>query len=111
MAKPGVSNQPSQESGHTHHHHHHHHDGHEHRAPQPRTTLSHDPSAPGELCCLRDIDPHRSSSSSVSARHRDSPYPLISLEDALHIIGKVIMRLETISLPVRINSLHYSRST
>lgn len=65
--------------GHSHHHHHHHH---EHRAPQPRTTLSHDPSAP------------------VSARHRESPYPLVSLEDALGIIEKVITRLETITLPV-----------
>jgi gephyrin len=62
MAKPGVSNQPSQESGHTHHHHHHHHDGHEHRAPQPRTTLSHDPSAPGELYLMRLLERHRSSS-------------------------------------------------
>ncbi|KAJ7721865.1 MoaB/Mog domain-containing protein [Mycena metata] len=48
-----------------HHHHHHHH----HQMPQPRT-LSHDPSA------------------AASARHRVSPYPLISLEDALDLVQK-----------------------
>ena len=39
--------------GHHHHYHNHHHHaqgpGHEHHAPQPRSTLSHDPSAPGTL--------------------------------------------------------------
>ncbi|KAJ7034160.1 MoaB/Mog domain-containing protein [Mycena alexandri] len=50
----------------SHHHHHHHHD---HQIPQPRT-LSHDPSA------------------AASARHRVSPYPLISLEDALDLVQK-----------------------
>jgi len=75
-----TTQQGSQEGHHIHHHHHHHH--HEHRAPQPRTTLSHDPSGP------------------VSARHRHSPYPLISLKDALGIIEKAIMRLEIITLPV-----------
>ncbi|KAJ7433062.1 MoaB/Mog domain-containing protein [Mycena galericulata] len=51
-----------------HHHHHHHHD---HAVPQPRT-LSHDPSA------------------AASARHRVSPYPLISLENALELVQKNI---------------------
>ncbi|KAJ7668136.1 MoaB/Mog domain-containing protein [Mycena rosella] len=56
---------------HEHQHHHHHHD---HQAPQPRT-LSHDPSA------------------AASARHRVSPYPLISLEDAFEIVQKNISPL------------------
>ncbi|KAI0921190.1 hypothetical protein AcW2_006245 [Taiwanofungus camphoratus] len=47
-----------------HHHHHHHHD-HSHNVPQPRTTLSHNPSLP------------------VTTRHRASPYPLVSVEEAL----------------------------
>lgn len=34
--------------GHTHEHHHHHDHDHSHHAPQPRTTLSHDPSLPGK---------------------------------------------------------------
>ncbi|KAJ7066164.1 MoaB/Mog domain-containing protein [Mycena amicta] len=51
-------------SGHTHHHHDH---GHGHQEPRPRT-LAHDPSA------------------GASARHRISPYPLISLQAALKAI-------------------------
>ncbi|GBE79793.1 MoaB/Mog domain-containing protein [Sparassis latifolia] len=50
-----------------HHHHHHHHD-HGHRTPQPQTTLSHDPSQ------------------AVSSRHRESPYPLVSVEEAITLI-------------------------
>ncbi|KAJ7181579.1 MoaB/Mog domain-containing protein [Mycena crocata] len=53
------------------HHNHHHHD---HHSPQPRT-LSHDPSA------------------AASARHRVSPYPLISLEDALRLVQNNITTL------------------
>ncbi|KAJ7094331.1 MoaB/Mog domain-containing protein [Mycena epipterygia] len=59
-------------------HHHHHHD---HHVPQPRT-LSHDPSA------------------AASARHRVSPYPLISLEDALELIQKNITPLGIQKQPV-----------
>ncbi|KAG0697308.1 MoaB/Mog domain-containing protein [Suillus ampliporus] len=63
----------------THIHHHHHHD---HRVPQPRSILSHDPSLP------------------VYARHRISPYPQISLEDALKMIMNEIQPLGVVSLPV-----------
>ncbi|KAG2361750.1 MoaB/Mog domain-containing protein [Suillus spraguei] len=49
---------------------------------QPRSILSHDPSLP------------------VHARHRVSPYPQISLEDALNMIGNEIQPLGVISLPV-----------
>ncbi|KAF7318396.1 Molybdopterin molybdenumtransferase [Mycena chlorophos] len=62
--------------GHEHHHHRQHHD-HDHQIPTPRTQLAHDPSA------------------GVSARHRVSPYPLISLEDALKIIEDQIKPLGT----------------
>ncbi|KAJ6587789.1 MoaB/Mog domain-containing protein [Mycena sp. CBHHK59/15] len=55
------------------HSHHHHHD---HAPPEPRT-LSHDPSA------------------AASARHRVSPYPLISLENALDLIKQNISPLPT----------------
>ncbi|GLB34197.1 putative molybdenum cofactor biosynthesis protein [Lyophyllum shimeji] len=58
-----------------HHHDHHHHHGYVHHAPQPRTTLSHDPSA------------------SVSARHRQSPYPLVSLQEALRFIESNVQPL------------------
>ncbi|KAJ7639510.1 MoeA, N-terminal and linker domain-containing protein [Roridomyces roridus] len=51
--------------------HHHHHD---HAAPQPRT-LSHDPSA--------------------AARHRVSPYPLLSLEKALSLVEENVAVLGT----------------
>lgn len=65
---------------HQHHHHHHHH--HDHHVPQPRSILSHDPSLP------------------VYARHRVSPYPQISLEDALNMIVNEIQPLSVVSLPV-----------
>ncbi|KAJ7248538.1 MoaB/Mog domain-containing protein [Mycena rebaudengoi] len=71
LAGSGPSNLP-----HAHHHHHH-----DHHAPQPRT-LSHDPSA------------------AASARHRVSPYPLISLEEALGLINKNITPLGTQKQPV-----------
>ncbi|KAI9574318.1 MoaB/Mog domain-containing protein [Boletus coccyginus] len=78
----GTSHTPWQASNTSdhHHHHHHHHEGHE--APQPRTALSHDPSAP------------------VSGRHRISPYPQISLEAALQLILTEIQPLESLDLPV-----------
>ncbi|KAH7926809.1 hypothetical protein BV22DRAFT_1118682 [Leucogyrophana mollusca] len=78
---PQVAQNPSASAHHHHHHHHHHHD-HDHRAPQPRSTLSHDPSLP------------------ASSRHRVSPYPLISLEQALDTILKEIEPLKAISRPV-----------
>ncbi|KAF4575201.1 hypothetical protein EYR40_005063 [Pleurotus pulmonarius] len=53
---------------------HHHHD-HHHEAPRPRTILSHDPQ------------------DAVSTRHRVSPYPLISLEQALDLISQEVRAL------------------
>lgn len=64
------------------HHQHHHHHHHDHHVPQPRSILSHDSSLP------------------VYARHRVSPYPQISLEDALNMIVNEIQPLSVVSLPV-----------
>ncbi|PBK67026.1 hypothetical protein ARMSODRAFT_1020992 [Armillaria solidipes] len=63
-------------------HHHHHHDHHGHSIPQPRTNITHDPSA------------------SVSSRHRISPFPLISFEDAMDMIMTTVKPLEETVLPV-----------
>ncbi|KZT50431.1 molybdenum cofactor biosynthesis protein [Calocera cornea HHB12733] len=71
-------------SPHSHHHHHHqHHHGHEHHehghhAPIPKYVLSHDPTQP------------------VSHRHRESPYPLIDLQDAIDLVLRYSLRLEVI---------------
>ncbi|KAH9948788.1 molybdenum cofactor biosynthesis protein [Amylocystis lapponica] len=62
---------------HAHAHHHHHHHSHSHSAPVPRTVLSHDPSLP------------------VSARHRESPYPLVSVDDAL---SSILTELQSLSI-------------
>ncbi|KAJ3987630.1 MoaB/Mog domain-containing protein [Lentinula detonsa] len=62
------------EDHHRHHHHHHQDDDHE--------ILSHDPSG------------------AVSARHRTSPYPIVSLEDAQEIIHKTVNHLPVVTLPV-----------
>jgi gephyrin len=73
-----------------HHHHHHHHD---HQIPQPRT-LSHDPSAAGScVSTRRSFEFSRINILAASARHRVSPYPLLSLEDALDLVLKNISNL------------------
>ncbi|KAH7912952.1 MoaB/Mog domain-containing protein [Hygrophoropsis aurantiaca] len=69
----------SQNEGGSAHHHDHHHHGHGHKAPQARAILSHDPSLP------------------ASNRHRVSPYPLISLEQALGTILKETEPLKSIN--------------
>ncbi|KAF9450155.1 hypothetical protein P691DRAFT_774137 [Macrolepiota fuliginosa MF-IS2] len=76
--------QAQQQARHEHsrHHHHHHHHDHGHQIPKPRTTLSHDPSAP------------------VSTRHRHSPYPLISFEAAIQLVEQNIQTLPTQTHPV-----------
>ncbi|KAI0638478.1 MoaB/Mog domain-containing protein [Trametes polyzona] len=57
------------------HHHHHHHHGHDHAPPKPRSVLSQDPSLP------------------VHARHRESPYALISVAEAFLTILREIKPL------------------
>ncbi|PFH50151.1 hypothetical protein AMATHDRAFT_75774 [Amanita thiersii Skay4041] len=82
-----------QEQPHHHHHHHHHHHRHGHghghgeaagkddgyQIPQPRT---HDPSAP------------------VSTRHRESPFPILSFEQAMELIMTKTKPLPVFVLPV-----------
>ncbi|QRW15852.1 gamma-glutamyltranspeptidase [Rhizoctonia solani] len=68
--------------GHHHHHHHHHeHHKHGHQIPVPRT-LSHDPDLP------------------VSQRNRVSPYPLISMDEAIKLVLQVSEPLESVGLEV-----------
>ncbi|GAA5998509.1 asparagine--tRNA ligase DED81 [Rhodotorula paludigena] len=67
----GVKEAVKEHSGCGHHHHHHHHGGHAHgghHAPRPRTMLSQDPST------------------TIAARQRQSPWPLLSVLDALALI-------------------------
>ncbi|KAG6812939.1 hypothetical protein H0H92_015259 [Tricholoma furcatifolium] len=78
--------QPRDHSSHQHHHHHHHH---EHSVPQPRSILSHDPTGP------------------VSNRHRQSPYPVITFQDAMHFIERNVHRLEGEIRPVDHNLRGY----
>ncbi len=89
----------SSSGGHEHAHHHHHHHGHDHQIPQPRTpqVLSHDPEAPGMFALAWKID---FDALSVTARHRVSPYALVSLEEALSRILSTVERLTEITLPV-----------
>ncbi|GAA5971006.1 hypothetical protein JCM21900_000930 [Sporobolomyces salmonicolor] len=60
-----VLKEHGREHSHLHHHHHHHHS---HAAPRPRTLLSQDPSF------------------AIASRQRHSPWPLISVRDALALI-------------------------
>ncbi|KZT66051.1 hypothetical protein DAEQUDRAFT_489147 [Daedalea quercina L-15889] len=81
---PGASAAPSVHSerhAHAHHHHHHAH-GHDHHAPQPRSTLSHDPSQP------------------VTTRHRESPYPLVTVDEALASVLREVQPLGSSEQPV-----------
>ncbi|TFY66636.1 hypothetical protein EVG20_g4452 [Dentipellis fragilis] len=68
--------------GHSSHHHHDHGHGHSHETPRPRTLLSHDPSLP------------------ASARHRVSPYSLITYHDAMKSIFDEVRPLPTERRPV-----------
>lgn len=87
------------DTGKARHHHHHHddghcHDGHDHdhghQAPKPRTEQGN--STEG----YKTHDPTKS----VSTRHRASPYPIISMQDALDMITQQTQINEVISLPV-----------
>lgn len=74
-------------SHHHHHHHHHHHDGHGHgnlvRHTSPNTkALSSDPSL------------------GTARRHRESPYPMLSVADALSLISEHTPSPETYTRPV-----------
>lgn len=65
------------------HHHHHHRHTHGHQVPKPRAVLSHNPSLPGKslpIAIDRSVNLYRSV---VTARHRESPYEIVSLEQAI----------------------------
>ncbi|CAE6404803.1 unnamed protein product [Rhizoctonia solani] len=83
-AKLGVPDRAagiSQTQSHHHHRHHHGHHKHEHQMPTPRT-LSHDPNLP------------------VSQRNRISPYPLVSMDEAIKLVLQVSKPLEKVTLDV-----------
>lgn len=82
-------------------HHHHCHHTHDHQVPKPRAVLSHDPSLPGEYLPIvvnRSVNLH---SFIVTARHRESPYEIVSLEHAfssiLHQIHPLPPTLEKVT--------------
>jgi gephyrin len=75
---------------HGHHHHHHHHGHHGHQAPKPRTQPEDTENA------YKTHDPTKS----VTTRHRSSPYPIISMNDALQLIIQNTHVNDTITLPV-----------
>ncbi|PWN24665.1 hypothetical protein BDZ90DRAFT_103339 [Jaminaea rosea] len=65
------------------HHHHHHHGGGGHHPPRPRTTQ-----AQRDAAASRFLTPHDASSPhSLALRARQSPYPIIELDDALRLIA------------------------
>lgn len=92
------------QNSHEHHGHHHHH--HVHDVPLPRTNLSHDlsqPSEPNYGSGSRDLSCSRRST--VSARHRVSPYELVSFETAMDSILEQVLPLRTVQQAV--SSFHY----
>lgn len=66
------------QGSHAHHHHHH-----GHHAPKPRTAISNTPGG------------------SAAARQRQSPWPIIAMDDALALIFEHTHRLPTVELPLR----------
>jgi len=89
------------------HHHHHHRHTHGHQVPKPRAVLSHNPSLPGKslpIAIDRSVNLYHSV---VTARHRESPYEIVSLEQAiasiLHQIHPLPPTLEKVTrcLPIQ----------
>lgn len=80
----------------SHHHHHHHHHHHGHQVPRPHTHS-------GDQ--LRSNDPN----AGPSARNRESPYPIISVDAALKAISDAVATpLSSVMLPVNSNLIgHY----
>ncbi|PTU24995.1 hypothetical protein P175DRAFT_0471724, partial [Aspergillus ochraceoroseus IBT 24754] len=89
-AEAGVASDTNSETQSSHHHHHHHHDhfrGHGHVVPRPHTTPSEIP---------RSNDP----SAGANRRHRESPYPMISVDEALKLISSQTPEPEIVEVPV-----------
>ncbi len=97
-----LSTSPSSPSGSHHHHHRHHiHDGHAHSIPRQLTVspMSSDPSSNGRSHgCHGTMK--LNANSAVSARQRVSPYPLVSVKDALVVILQEVQTLQEKELPV-----------
>ncbi|OJJ80435.1 uncharacterized protein ASPGLDRAFT_134955 [Aspergillus glaucus CBS 516.65] len=73
---------------HDHHHHHHHHDhGHGHAIPKPHTSPSERPQS-------NDLN------GAPSRRHRSSPYPMLSVDEALKLISEHTPGPEVVEVPV-----------
>ncbi|KAL4869254.1 hypothetical protein BDV12DRAFT_168167 [Aspergillus spectabilis] len=95
-AEAGVKSEPQYD----HHHHHHHHDhshvhahGHGHIVPRAHTT-------PSER---RSNDP----SAGANRRYRESPYPMLSVDEALKLISIHTPSPEVVEVPVNIDLVGY----
>ncbi|KAA8900505.1 hypothetical protein FN846DRAFT_958841 [Sphaerosporella brunnea] len=77
-------------AGEGHHHHHHHHHG--HKVPKPRTT-------PEQRANKLD--------DSVTRRHRESPYPMLSVADANALIAAETQASDIVEIPVDENLVGY----
>ncbi len=106
LASSDVSAQGHSHRRHDDHHHHHHHHGHghhhhshDHEIPRPRTVLTQDTTAPGKLLCLIVLH-HQCYHYAVSARQRQSPFPILSFDQAMELILGKISPLAKEILPV-----------
>ncbi|KAL6231287.1 hypothetical protein BDW75DRAFT_233732 [Aspergillus navahoensis] len=100
-AEAGIKSD-SHDYHHQHHHHHHHHDhshahshghGHGHVVPRPHTT-------PSER---RSNDP----AAGANRRYRESPYPMLSVDEALRLVSTHTPEPEVIEVPVNIDLVGY----
>ncbi|KAL3465457.1 hypothetical protein BJX64DRAFT_297194 [Aspergillus heterothallicus] len=95
-AEAGVKSDSASQHSHHHHHHHHHHDhshGHGHTVPRAHTS-------PSER---RSNDP----AAGANRRYRESPYPMLSVDEALKIISAQTPDPEVVEVPVDTNLVGY----
>lgn len=88
-AEAGISSTDHQSKGHHGHHghHHHHHHGHGHAAPKAHTSPSERP---------QSNDPN----AGPTRRHRSSPYPMLSVDQALTLISEHTPNPAVVEVPV-----------
>ncbi|KAJ5347870.1 MoeA [Penicillium brevicompactum] len=89
-SEAGVGEKKQNQHQHNHHHHHHHHDhghGHGHKIPKAHTAPSDRP---------QSNDP----SAGPNRRYRSSPYPMLSVEEALQRINEQTPDPEVVEVPV-----------
>ncbi|KAL2858811.1 hypothetical protein BJX68DRAFT_277613 [Aspergillus pseudodeflectus] len=94
-AEAGVRSDSQHSHSHHHHHHHDHSHGHGHGHVVPRAHTS-----PSER---RSNDP----AAGANRRYRESPYPMLSVDEALKIISAQTPDPETVEAPVDINLVGY----